>query len=102
MSSAIVANRRFRKAIEKLRHSGQKMLVKAAEEAVHLLALADEDISSRRELEQEWRDHSLVGDLDGARELHLAQDALLLYRRHKKQKLIELLDILTHEELRKM
>ena len=52
-------------------------------------------------LREQWRDHVLKGDKRGKRELHLGFDELLLYHVYEEDSTIELMDIITHEELRK-
>lgn len=100
MSFEIVPSKRFLKKVRKHRKGGQRNILAAAEEAIRLLSVHDQE--SIRILAEEWRDHLLTGDKRGIRELHLDQDDLLLYRVDADDAAIELLDIVTHEELRKM
>ena len=65
-----------------------------------LLCLRDE--RSLFLLGTRWRDHALKGDKRGLRELHLSADDLLLYTLDEEASVIELLDIVNHEELRRM
>lgn len=101
MSYDIAPHKRFIKAVNKLRNSGKKHLVVAAEEVVQLLEKSDDDKRTRWMLHHQWSDHALRGHHKNKRELHLDKDVLLIYRRHEREKLIELQDIVSHEELRK-
>ena len=73
--------------------------MEAAAEAIDLLALHDD--RSLFMLGTRWRDHELKGNRQGIRELHLNQDELLLYSIDEDLKIIKLLDIMNHEELRR-
>ncbi len=99
MPFAIVRSRHLRKAIKKYRESGRKQILEAAEEAIQLLAM--QDAHSLLILRGRWQDHALKGDRSGFRELHLAQDDLLLYKIDYLLYRIEVVDIVNHEELRK-
>ena len=101
MSYQIAIFKQFHKAVKKLRRSGKPQIVVVIEEVVQLLKQSDEDVRTRWMLFHQWKDHPLRGGHREKRELHLDQDILLLYRRDEERKLIELLDIVTHEELRK-
>lgn len=74
-------------------------MLEAAAEVIDLLALHDD--RSLFMLCTRWRDHTLKGNRQGIRELHLSQDALLLYSIDEELRIIKLLDIVSHEELRK-
>lgn len=100
MSFTIVPSKRFLKAAKKYKFSGRLSILDAAEEAIHLLSI--HDARSLFVLGERWRDHALKGDKKGIRELHLSIDDLLLYRSDEATSTIELLDIVSHEELRKM
>lgn len=78
---------------------GKKQLIKLLVEVIDLLAEHDEQ--SAYTLGTRWRDHALKGDKKGIRELHLSKDDLLLYELDDEQKIVKLLDITNHEELRK-
>ena len=93
-------SKRFQKAVENYRKGGRKRLLLAAEEAIELLALHDN--RSLFMLGTRWKDHALVGNKFGIRELHLSQDDLLLYSVDEDARIIKLLDIVSHEELKKM
>lgn len=91
----------FRKAFERLRKSGKQRLIHVCEEAVTLLVNADEE-PTRSILRLQWSDHALTGNLSGLRELHLGQDDLLLYSIEENTKRLRLMNLVTHEELRKL
>ena len=98
MSYRIVPSKRFLKAMKKYATGGKRYLLEAAEEAIHLLSLHDDN--ALRTLTQHWHDHELKGNKQGIRELHIGADDLILYRTHAATSTIELLDIVSHEELR--
>jgi mRNA interferase YafQ len=95
----IVYAKRFRKTVKKYQKSGNRYILDAVTEAIALLAVHDRE--ALHALGTIWRDHALKGDKAGTRELHLSQDDLLLYRIDEVTSTIELLDIVSHEELRK-
>jgi mRNA interferase YafQ len=99
VSFVIVPSKRFLKVAKKCRQGGQRHILEAAEEAIHLLTVHDD--RSLFVLSTRWRDHALKGNKYGLRELHLSLDDLLLYRIDHDTSAIELLDIVSHEELRK-
>jgi len=74
-------------------------VLEAAEEAIRLLTVHDD--RSLFILSTRWKDHALKGDKRSIRELHLGFDDLLLYRINHEAFVIELLDIVSHEELEK-
>ena len=85
--------------MKKYKHGGKKYVLEAAKEAIDLLAT--HDAHAIIELATRWHDHALKGDKRGIRELHLMLDDLLLYSVDDETSAIELLDIVSHEELRK-
>ncbi len=99
MNYTILPSKRFQKAANKYFKGGRKFISEAAREVIDLLALHDD--RSLFILGTRWRDHALKGNKQGIRELHLSQDELLLYSIDEELKLIKLLDIVSHEELRK-
>ncbi len=99
MSYSVVPSKRFRKAVEKYRRGGRKRILEAAEEAIDLLAIRDD--RSLFVLSKQWKDHSLRGDKHGTRELHLSQEDLLLYTIDGGLRIVKLLDIVSHEDLRR-
>jgi|SRR3989344_9685220 len=96
----IVWNRHMAKALEKYRNAGRtkRSVVIALSKVIELLTIYDH--RSQEILRTDFRDHALKGEKHDQRELHLSQDDLLIYRVHKPS-IIELLRIITHEELRK-
>ena len=56
-------------------------------------------ISSGKNLEPKYRDHSLAGDFIGVRECHIEPDLLLLYKIYKETEILFLIDIGSHSEL---
>ena len=95
----IVRTRIFTKAAVKYIRAGNRRILRSLEQVIGLLSILDNQ--SVTELRVRWRDHVLTGDKCGMRELHLGFDDLLLYRIHEKEQVIELLDIVNHEQLRK-
>ncbi len=95
----VIPSRRVQKAIRKFNRGGEKNILKVFSEVVDLLASGSRE--SRLVLERKYKDHPLKGNMRGNRELHLGQDVLLIYREHDDD-LIELRDIVSHEELRRM
>ncbi len=99
MNYVILPSKRFQKIAKKYAQGGKKRILEIAGEAIDLLALHDD--RSVFMLGTRWRDHELKGSKQGIRELHLSQDELLLYSIDEDQRIIKLLDIVNHEELRK-
>lgn len=99
MSYVILPSKRFQKIAKKYVQGGKKRILEMAAEAIDLLALHDD--RSVFLLGTRWRDHELKGNKQGIRELHLSQDELLLYSIDEDLKIIKLLDIVSHEKLRK-
>lgn len=99
MTYIILPSKRFQKTANKYRKGGKRRVLEMAMQAIDLLALHDD--RSLFLLGTRWRDHALKGNKKGIRELHLEQDELLLYSIDEELKVIKLLDIVSHEELRK-
>lgn len=99
MNYALVPSKQFRKALKRYQKSGRKQILVAAAEVMDLLVTRDE--RSLYILGTRWQDHALHGNQQGIRELHLSQDDLLLYALDEELSIIKLLDIVSHEELRK-
>lgn len=95
----VIPSRHFRKILLKIRRSGKTHLVTTLTEVIDLLAAHDQ--RALFVLSKRWRDHVLQGSMEGIRELHLDQDDLLLYSVNEQHGLIKLLDIVSHEQLRK-
>lgn len=64
---------RFRKDLEKIKHSGAHDLSRLVE-VIRLL------INNEGPLPAEWLDHDLKGEYSGFRELHVKGDLLLIYQ----------------------
>lgn len=92
-------SKKFAKAIHKRRKGGRMDIVRAAEEVAILLAVSNAPAGFV--LREQWRDHALKGQMAGLRELHLSQDELLVYERDENLREITLVDILSHEQLKK-
>jgi mRNA interferase YafQ len=90
---------RIAKAVAKYKHAGNTKVLTALYDAIHLLEIYDE--RSRTILRKRYRDHALKGSKKGVRELHLAQDDLLLYLIFKNDNTVILDKIVSHEELRR-
>ena len=99
MSYRLIPSKRFIKAAKKYKRSGRLHVLETAEEVIKLLVTHDR--SSLIILADMWRDHPLKGDKAGIRELHLGFDDLLLYKVDIEGRVIELLDIVSHDELSK-
>ena len=99
MIFTIVPSKRFLKAAKRYKRGGKKQILEAAEEAIHLLSVRDS--RSLFVLSERWQDHALKGDKRGIRELHLSFDDLLLYSLDDDTQTVELLDIVSHEELQR-
>ncbi len=99
MTYVILPSKRFQKSTNKFAKAGMKRVLEAASEAIDLLATHDD--RSNYVLSTRWKDHELKGNKKGIRELHLGQDELLLYSIDQDLKIVKLLDIVSHEELKK-
>jgi addiction module RelE/StbE family toxin len=99
MSFRIVPSKRFQKTVRTYRKGGRKKIIAAITEILQLLAAHDDRALFL--LTNRWRDHALKGNMQGARELHVSQDDLLLYTVDEELGIIKLLDIVNHEELRR-
>ncbi len=91
--------KRVFKTSKKYKLGGKRRILELVEEAVHLLVF--HDFESLTALRIVWRDHALKGEKAGIRELHVGQDDLLLYQVDEECGIITLIDIVSHEELRK-
>ena len=79
--------------------AGRTEILIALDDVIRLLVVFDRQ--SLFILQERYRDHPLKGHRKGMRELHLAYDDLLLYLVEHFDGTITLIDIVTHEELRK-
>ena len=87
----IVFSARADKALRKYRKSGRFPHEKFQTALTHLRA--------GKPLPQSFRDHQLKGDLSIFRELHLADDVLVQYRRNDELRVVVVDKIGTHTEL---
>lgn len=99
MQLTILWSKKMVKAVARYDRAGNKNILVALDEVVHLLEIFDEH--SMVILHDRFRDHVLKGNRKNMRELHLGQDDLLLYLVFKGQNTVVLENIVTHEELRK-
>lgn len=99
MTYVILPSKRFQKALQKHHTSGRKQVVAALAEVIDLLALRDS--RSLYMLSSRWSDHELKGNKKGIREMHLDHDVLLLYVVDEEQHITKLLDIVSHDDLKK-
>lgn len=91
--------KRFTKAYRRIQKSGKDHISETTEDVFNLLITNDR--GSKFVLQKRYHDHMLKGDKSGIRELHLERDCLLIYRIDHEKEIITLLDIMTHEQLRK-
>ncbi len=82
----------FSKSWERYKRAGRRDM----NEAIIVMKL----IFSSTPIPAEYLDHALSGsEWEGARELHIGGDFLLVYRVDEKQNLVTFVDIGTHSEL---
>ncbi len=81
--------RTFRKALKKIKHSGN-----FPEEV--FVSVVD-SLLTGNSLPKKFRDHPLSGNMKMLRECHIKPDVLLVYK--KESKVIILVDIGTHEHI---
>ena len=99
MNYSVHPSNRIKKKIKKLKKSSDVRTIHAFEEAVDLLSVFN--APARFVLRENWSDHQLKGRLSDFRELHLGFDQLLIYRLYEEEKAIDLIDIISHDELKK-
>jgi mRNA interferase YafQ len=83
----------FKKDVKRCKKQGKDM---------SKFKLVHKHLVSGKALPKKYQDHSLTGNYNKHRECHLEPDWLLIYRRNKKQKLIEYVRMGSHTELFKM
>jgi mRNA interferase YafQ len=81
--------RTFRKALKKIKHSGNF--------PEDMFILAVDTLLIGKSLSKKFHDHSLSGNMKTLRECHIKPDILLVYK--KESKTIILVDIGTHEHI---
>lgn len=87
MKYRILLTRRYKKAFKKLKNNP-----KALKQLRSVLELLVADA----ELPYSYKDHALVGNLAGLRELHVQPDLLLVYAKHENILVLQLIDIGSH------
>ena len=95
----MLPSKRVRKAIHAFKHSDKREIISALEEVTNLLFI--HNAPARFALREKWGDHALKGKLKHCRELHLGFDQLLVYEILEERNIIKLIEIVTHEELKK-
>lgn len=86
------STKKYRTSIKKIGLSGNKKAVQEIEYVVSLL-------TAGKVLPQKYRDHVLIGDMNGVRECHVQPDLLLLYRIQDKELILYLVDVGSHSKL---
>ena len=86
----IAPSNRYKKDIKKLRKSGADL--SKLETVIDMLAQGEK-------LTEKFRDHKLQGDLQGARECHIAPDWLLTYKKDHDKLILLLLRTGTHRDV---
>lgn len=85
----IVLTSKYRRSIKKLKKSG-KSIDKD-------LGFVIDELATGRSLPQKFRDHKLTGELQDFRECHIKFDLLLVYKIHKRELILVLIDIGSHD-----
>ena len=52
-----------------------------------------------KKLESKYKDHSLIGDYKGFRELHIKPDLLLIYKKDENELVLALIRVGSHSKL---
>ena len=87
----VVTTKSFRKSFKKV----SKYKNFKEDEFLKVLSL----LSSDTELPAKYKDHALVGEYKGFRDLHIAPDIILLYTKIQNILVLELVNIGSHSEL---
>lgn len=87
----IVFSTRAQKALHKYRKSGRFPHAKFQTALIHL--------RGSKPLPASFRDHQLKGNLSTFRELHLANDVLMQYKRNDELRVVTVEKLGTHSEL---
>ena len=95
----IIWHRTMAKTVRKFRKAGaeKQSILRNLHAVIALYEKYDDNAKAR--LRGTFRDHALKGSMQSYRELHLSKDDLLIYRIHDDA--IELMKIISHEELRR-
>lgn len=89
MTLELIQTKSFKKSLKKYKHNK-----KVLDELYHIVELLIEE----KPIPTRYKDHGLVGNHKGIRELHLKPDDLLLYI-HKAKQSITLLAMGSHSDL---
>jgi len=90
---AIVQTKKFTKSFKSLIGGGLKKSVQK-----DILFVIDK-IANGESLEAGYRDHKLQGEFAGYRECHIQGDLLLIYKIHKQELVLLLVDLGSHNDL---
>lgn len=88
----IVSTKNYRKSYKKLLRSGREDDIKELEKIISLIAYD-------KKLDIKFKDHKLHGELSRFRECHIKPDLLLIYEKDKKNLILVLVDIGSHDDL---
>ena len=86
----VIYTKKYKKAYKRYKHN--KKLVSEIKEIMRILAF-DEPIP------KSYKDHELVGNLKGFRELHIRPDVLLVYEKQDSILTLLLVNMGSHSEL---
>lgn len=89
----IFYHKNFKKSLKKLVRSGLK------ESTQEDIKTAVRIIASGKKLDVSYRDHTLIGEFSLYRECHIRGDLLLIYQIVKKELVLIVVDIGTHNDL---
>ena len=85
-------SQKFKKSYKKLKKSGKKKDVVLLKEAVAMLEMD-------KTLPGKYRNHFLSGTMSTYQECHIKDDLLLVYYKDRKNLILILLDVGSHQEL---
>jgi mRNA interferase YafQ len=87
----IILTNRFKKSLKKIEKSNQHNL----SDIKNLI----NDIAHNKKLDIKFKDHKLHGELSKLRECHIKPNLLLMYEKDKKNLILVLIDIGSHNKL---
>ena len=87
----VVLTHKFKRFLKKIKNSG-KYSVLEIKKVIKIL-VTDKDLSKK------FQDHKLRGELSNFRECHIKDDLLLIYRKDKKNLILVLVNIGSHDDL---
>lgn len=90
MHYTIVATKQFKKSLKKIKHD--KPLLNKLEVIIDLL-------SEDKDIPQVYKDHQLMGNLKGFRELHIKPNYLLVYKKEAKELILLLSHMGSHSDI---